>query len=82
MNRIYILGKIISKDKLHFNYLDKLKVYFSFEIKDLYGNLFRCVVEEKRVEDILGIYNSLKDFAYIVCTQEAGVYYLSDMYVL
>ena len=36
----------------------------------------------QRVEDILGIYNRLKDFAYIVCTQDASVYYLSDMYVL
>ena len=51
MNNVIILGKVISKSVIHFDYLDKLKVYFKMEVRE-YDNVFSVIVSEK----YLGIY--------------------------
>lgn len=51
MNRIYILGEVLSVSEVHFDYYNKFKAYFKFSILDMYGNVFECVVQEKRCDE-------------------------------
>lgn len=51
MNKVIILGKIMEKSKIHFNYMNKLEVYFYIFIDDFEKNTFKVMLNEK----IMGI---------------------------
>lgn len=85
MNRIYILGEVLSVSQMHFDYYNKLKIYFKFNILDMYDNVFECVVLEKKV-DVLRIFEMVnmkkgKDkFIFVICSLENGKYIVRDIY--
>ena len=85
MNRIYILGEILSVSQMHFDYYNKLKAYFKFSVSDMYGNVFEWVVLEKRM-DILKTFKMLnmkkenKKMALVICSLEDGKYVVCDIY--
>lgn len=67
MNNVIILGKVISKSIIHFDYLDKLKVYFSIRILEG-SDIFDVVLSEKHIEiqSLNNVYR-LIDIGGIVC---------------
>jgi len=60
VNNIIVLGKVISKSSIHFDYLDKLKAYFKINILEN-GNLFEVIVSEKYIgiDAVNEIYNKV-----------------------
>jgi len=46
MNNVIIMGKVISKSKIHFDYKDKLKAYFYITAIEN-NNIFNVLVSEK-----------------------------------
>lgn len=94
MNRIYILGEVLSVSKMRFDYYNKLKAYFKFSILDMHGNVFECVVQEKRCD---GSYKNVKmkldeafyllekrktsgDVVFVTCSCENGEYLVDNIY--
>ena len=49
MNNIIVLGKVISKSSIHFDYFDKLKVYFYLTVVEE-NNTFKVVISEKHID--------------------------------
>ena len=82
MNNVIILGKVISKSSIHFDYLDKLKAYFEIKVIEC-GNIFSVNISEKYlgvvlvgelysnlcVDDIVCVYGSVLNNNYIVCNE-------------
>lgn len=56
MNNVIILGEVIEKSTMHFNYFDKLKAYFFIRVMEN-SNIFEIVVSEKYID--IKIMNSL-----------------------
>ena len=68
MNNCIILGKIVKKSDMHFDYLNKLKAWFEINVFDC-SSIFNIVISEKYM-DIFStnrIYNScnIGDMVYI-----------------
>ena len=49
MNNIIILGEVIEKSIIHFDYYDKLKAYFLVRVIED-SNIFEIVVSEKYID--------------------------------
>ena len=88
MNRVYILGEVLSVSKVHFDYYNKLKAYFKFSISDMCGNEFLCIVQEKNVKNITfektySVFNqkmNKKETALVICSFENGEYLVQNIY--
>ena len=67
MNNVIILGKVISKSIIHFDYLDKLKVYFKISVLEK-NNIFEVVISEKYIHTnfVNVMYNHIK-IGNIIC---------------
>ena len=49
MNNIIILGEVIEKSVIHFDYYDKLKAYFLVRVIED-SNVFEIVISEKHID--------------------------------
>ena len=57
MNRIYLFGKIIYISKLKYIVKPKLKVYIEMVVETDSRDKFNCVVYEKNLEKLHGLYS-------------------------
>ena len=90
MNRVVILGKVVNISKIHFDYIDKLKVYFNIYIDDLNGNKFKAKLSEKYIstdeidriykKDSIGKYVCIEGFATI--KERLAIVYCYNVYIL
>lgn len=67
MNNVIILGKVLSKSSIHFDYLDKVKVYFSIRVLES-SNIFEIVLSEGYIDiQRLNIVYKMINIGCIVC---------------
>ena len=48
MNNVTIVGKVIEKSSIHFDYMNKLKTYFYLMVMEN-NNIFKIIVSEKHM---------------------------------
>ncbi len=90
MNKVVILGKVVNISKIHFDYIDKLKVYFNIYIDDLNGNKFKVILSEKYIfaDEIDRIYKKVSAGKYVciegftTVKQNLGALYCYNVYIL
>ena len=82
MNNIIILGKIVKKSYIHFDYNNKLKSYFKIYISEN-NNIFKCIILEKELGiDIIDLWYKKYSVNDIICVCGKIILYKDKYLVL